>query len=108
VEKFLDKYSDVMVICYEPKGRLTRAPEIVFEVLSKSTAKRDEILKFDLYREEGVKYYILVYPDGLKAKAYELIDGTYRKIADFNDEIYPFELKYCTIDFDFNFIWRKK
>lgn len=96
---------DVMVICYKPKGKLTRSPEIIFEISSKSTASRDEILKFDLYAKEGVKYYNLVYPKSRKVKSYELIEGNYRKIADFYDEHYLFELSKCSIDFDFEFIW---
>lgn len=98
---------DSMVICYEPEDKLTKSPELVFEVTSKSTAKRDEILKFDLYQNEAIKYYILIYPNSKKAKLYELIDYKYRKIADFTDEHYHFELSQCTVDFDFNFIWRK-
>jgi Uma2 family endonuclease len=98
---------DSMVICYEPDDRLTKKPEIVFEVTSKSTVRRDEILKFDLYQSEGVKYYILVYPEIKKAKVYQLIDLAYKKIGDFSDEVYTFEADSCKIDFDFNFIWRK-
>jgi len=98
---------DSMVICYEPNNRLTKTPEIIFEVISKSTAKRDEILKFELYQNEGVKYYILVYPESQKAKLYKLIDFKYQKIGDFSDEHYSFELEKCMIDFDFGFIWRK-
>ena len=96
---------DVMVLCYKPKGRVTRTPEIIFEVSSKATSKRDEILKFALYEKEGVKYYNLVYPKSKKVKSYKLIEGKYRKIADFHDEHYLFELSKCSIDFDFEFIW---
>ncbi|MCX6051862.1 MAG: Uma2 family endonuclease [Campylobacterales bacterium] len=99
---------DSFVICYEPQDRLNKAPEIIFEVISKSTAKRDEQLKFELYQNEGVKYYILVYPNGKKAKVYKLENFKYVKIGDFTDENYTFELEKCSIDFDFNFIWRKK
>ena len=98
---------DCMVICYEPKDRLNKAPEIIFEVISKSTAKRDEILKFELYKNEGVKYYILIYPDGKKAKVYKLKSGKYIKEGDFSDENYLFKIKKCDIEFDFSFIWRK-
>ncbi len=96
-----------MVICYEPDEKLTKTPEIIFEVISKSTAKRDEILKFNLYQDEGVKYYIIVYPQEKKAKVYKLIDFGYKKLGDFSDEVYTFEVKNCKIEFDFNFIWRK-
>ena len=98
---------DSMVICYEPQERLTKRPEIIFEVISPSSSKRDEILKFDLYQNEGVPYYILVYPDSKKAKVYKLIDYKYQKIDDFSDETYRFEVKKCTIKFDFSFIWRR-
>ena len=98
---------DSMVICYEPQDRLNKAPEIVFEVISKSTAKRDEVLKFDLYQNEGVKYYILVYPNGKKAKVYQLKNDKYIKIGDFTDETYEFKIDDCDIEFDFSFIWRK-
>jgi Uma2 family endonuclease len=98
---------DCMVICYEPEGeRLTRAPELVFEVVSTSSARRDELLKHELYQREGVTHYVLVYPDKRKAKAYRLVDGVYRKVGDFSKETMLFELSECAIDFDFGFIWR--
>ncbi len=98
---------DSMVLCYEPDERLTKRPEIIFEVISPNAAKRDEILKFDLYQNEGVPYYILVYPDLRKAKLYKLIDFEYKKIGDFSDESYSFKTKECEIAFDFGFIWKK-
>ena len=52
---------DVVLIWDEPNDiYITKAPEIIFEILSKSTAKKDETIKFDLYEKEGVKYYIIV------------------------------------------------
>ena len=88
------------------KKKLTKAPCIVFEVISKS--RKDEVLKFDLYESEGVEYYILVYPEDKKAKLYKLIDFKYRKIGDFSNESYLFGLNNsCEINFDFSFIWRK-
>ena len=98
---------DSMVICYEPQNRLNKAPEIIFEIISKSTIKRDERLKFEIYQNEGVKYYILVYPDVRKAKVYKLKDGKYIKVSDFSSEKYEFVLDKCKIEFDFNFIWKK-
>ena len=61
---------DVVLICNEPNDAyMTKAPEVIIEVISKSTAKRDEQIKFKLYEEERVKYYIIVYPDDCKAKS---------------------------------------
>jgi len=98
---------DSMVICYEPEDRVTKRPEIIFEVISPSNGKRDEILKFDLYQSEGVPYYILVYPDSKRAKIYRLIDFKYQKMGDFIDESYIFDTAECSIEFDFGFIWRR-
>ncbi len=98
---------DTMVICYEPDEKLTQAPELVFEVISPSTAKRDELLKFDLYQSAAVKYYCLVYPEVKKATLYELIENKYQKLGEFSDECFDFELSECNIYFDFGFIWKK-
>ena len=100
---------DVLVICYQPEGeRLTRAPALIFEVISPKTALRDEVVKFDIYRTEGVIHYVLVYPDSKKAKVYRLIEGEYRKVGDFHDEQHCFELPGCAIEFDFSRIWKRK
>ncbi len=100
---------DVLVICYHPEGdRLTRAPDLILEVISPKTAQHDEVVKFDLYRTEGVAHYVLVYPDAKKAKVWRLIEGEYRKVADFHDETHRFDLSKCSIDFDFSKLWKRK
>ncbi len=43
---------------------------------------RDEKIKFALYEAEQIPYYVLVYPEDLKAKIYSLEDHRYRKAAD--------------------------
>ena len=100
---------DVLTICYQPDGdRLMRAPDLIFEVTSPRTARRDEIVKFDLYRAEGVSHYVLVYPEAKKAKVWRLVDGQYRKVGDFHDETHRFELSRCALDFDFGRLWKRK
>jgi len=100
---------DNLVICHEPtnKAYLTKAPEIIFEILSKSTASKDRNLKFKLYEQEAVKYYILVDPDDKVAKVYGLVNGKYIKVCDATQEKVEFHLKECakTIEFDFSKIW---
>lgn len=97
---------DTLVICYEPDEKLTKKPEIIFEVASPSTVTKDEKVKFEIYEREGVKYYILVYPETKIAKSYELKDGRYIKMGDFSDEKGKFFLENCEIEFDFSKIWR--
>ncbi len=99
---------DTLVICYEPDEKLTKKPELIFEIASPSTVKKDEVLKYELYQQEGVKYYVLVYPEKGMAKVYELKKGRYIKVGDFSDEKYLFGVDECNIDFDFSKIWRQK
>ncbi len=100
---------DNSVICHEPQNEayITKAPKIIFEILSKSTAKKDKGLKFNLYEREGVAYYIIVDPTEEIAKVYELKDGRYIKVCDASDEKVTFDIKECnnTMSFDFAKIW---
>jgi Uma2 family endonuclease len=99
---------DTLVICYEPDEKLTKKPELIFEIASKSTVKKDETLKFELYQQEGVEFYVIVYPKKQVAKVYKLKDGRYIKAGDFSDKMYEFSLDSCNINFDFSKIWRKR
>jgi Uma2 family endonuclease len=86
---------------------MTKAPEIIVEVISKSTAKRDEKTKFKLYEEEKVQYYIIVYPKDLKAKIYRLENGKYTKEGDFLTERYDFEETTCKASINFNSVFER-
>ena len=100
---------DNLVICHTPKHEayISKAPKIIFEVLSPSTAKKDKTVKFDLYEKEGVEYYIMADPEDEVAKVYRLKDGKYIKLCDATDEKIKFELKGCEDikAFDFAKIW---
>ena len=98
---------DVLVICKKIEEKVSKTPEIIFEVISPSSAKRDEILKFDIYEKEGVDYYVLVYPQNKIAKVYRLNqEGRFIKQGDFESERFTFEADHCKADFDFSKIWR--
>lgn len=99
---------DNIVTCNNPENEkyLTRAPEIIFEILSKSTAKIDQTTKYNIYEQEGVKYYVIVNGDEKVAKIYELKNGKYIKKLDASDETTTFDIKECgKVDFDFSQIW---
>jgi len=99
---------DVVLTCNETNDTyMTKAPEIIVEVISKSTAKRDEQTKFKLYQEEGVKYYIIVYPKDLKAKVYKLENGRYLKVGDFLTESYTFDESSCKASVDFGAVFER-
>jgi Uma2 family endonuclease len=99
---------DIVLACDdEHEAYLTKAPKIVVEILSPSTAKKDETVKFDIYEEEGVQYYVLVYPDDLKAKVYSLKDGKFIKVSDFTHEVLDFDDLECDLALDFDQVFKK-
>ncbi len=99
---------DIVLSCEdESEAYLTKAPKIIVEILSPSTAKKDETVKFDIYEAEGVGYYILVYPDDLKAKVYRLQENRYIKVGDFTHEVLEFDTLACGIKLDFTSVFGK-
>ncbi len=99
---------DNLVICHEPANEayLLKAPALIFEILSPSTAQKDRGLKFELYEREGVGYYVIVDPAQQIAKVYRLNgEGRYIKVADVCEESVTFELDGCKTDFEFEKIW---
>jgi len=98
---------DNLVICHTPleEAYIKKAPKIIFEILSKSTAVVDKNLKYELYEKEGVNYYIIVDPNESIAKVYELKEGRYIKVYDAHEESVGFELDECSFTFDFSKIW---
>ena len=99
---------DIVLTCGETgEYYLTRAPQIVIEILSPSTARRDEQYKFAIYEEEKVPYYVLIYPDDLRAKIYKLRDSRYDKEGDFLMESYRFEETTCGVELDFEKVFRR-
>lgn len=70
---------DICVVCdpakLDEKGCLG-APDLIIEIISKSTAKKDLDDKFHLYEESGVKEYWTVFQDRA-VTVYDLIDGKY-------------------------------
>lgn len=54
---------DVLVVCNDNSTNyLTKTPKIIAEIISPSTAKIDESIKFKIYQKEGVKFYIFSLP----------------------------------------------
>ena len=99
---------DVVLTCRETSEYyLTKAPQIIFEVISPSTARRDEEYKFHIYESEKVKYYVLVYPDDLKAKVYKLDGKEYDKQGDFTIEEYLFDDIECPVTIDFKKVFKR-
>ena len=71
---------DMMVVCDRDKIKrdgVYGAPDLVVEVLSHSTAKRDRGYKKDLYARCGVREYWIVSPESRSVEVYLLQDGQF-------------------------------
>ena len=95
---------DVLVICEDINEKLTVPPTIIFEVISPSSLKIDEHIKFELYQQEGIKYYVLIYPfkDRKHIKVFELKDYSYKKVFETVKGSFTFHLKKCDLKVDFS------
>jgi len=97
---------DILVTCEELAEKVVKTPVLIAEIISASSAKRDENLKFDLYQKEGVLFYLLIYPEKRLAKIYRNVSGEFVKIADVGNERLEFELGGCVFGLDFGQVWR--
>jgi Uma2 family endonuclease len=97
----------VAVVCRDTETRfIAKTPEILFEILSPSTAERDENLKYAIYERERVRYYILVYPDELTAKVFKNREDGFGKVGDFTMETMEFTDVSHPLTFDFDALFR--
>jgi Uma2 family endonuclease len=66
---------DAVVVCGpEPARHVEQVPALVVEILSEATRDRDLSFKRDLYREQGVRWYLVVDPDANRMQALALGD----------------------------------
>jgi Uma2 family endonuclease len=62
------------------------APDLVVEVLSPSTAKRDKTVKYEIYQANGVREYWIADPYNETLEAYILENKAYKKLGVFGKE----------------------
>ena len=75
---------DLVVVC--DKSKLTRAgargaPDLVVEILSPSSSRKDQREKFELYQSRGVREYWVLDPAGEWLCVYRLIGGRGKESA---------------------------
>lgn len=71
---------DVIINCDPGKVHqdgIHGAPDLVVEILSRSTLKRDRTVKKDAYEKAGVKEYWIVSPNDKTIEIYRLQDGKF-------------------------------
>jgi Uma2 family endonuclease len=88
---------DVMIVCGDKVVKhLEYAPVWIVEILSASTAFRDQIVKKELYAEQRVKYYLIADTDKKTVTIYELINGEYQIKPDGSFDL----TEHCSISLD--------
>ncbi len=108
IDSFTTLRPDISLVCGQMGGAyIKKTPDLIVEIVSKSSIKRDEKIKFNIYEKEKVKYYILVYPDDLKAKIYKLDGKKYEKVGDFFEEKYTFDNLKCKAKINFKKVFEK-
>ncbi len=99
---------DIAVVCNDPnQDYISKSPEIIVEIVSPRSSLKDEKIKFELYEKEKVKYYILVYPNFLKAKIYRHNGEKFIKEGDFFSQTFEFKDLECKPKIDFERVFRK-
>jgi len=81
---------DLLVVCDRDKVRqnvVYGAPDLVVEVLSSSTRRKDMSIKLAKYTEAGVREYWMVDPDKKKVLVYLLEDDDLPVIYGFQDQV---------------------
>jgi len=97
---------DVMIVCQDIAENVVVTPELIIEVVSPSSTKRDEVMKFDLYQREGVLYYLLIYPDKRLIKIYKNQSEGFKRLNDCSDAAMVFAFGKCDLNVDLSSIWR--
>jgi Uma2 family endonuclease len=80
---------DICVVCdldkLDDKG-CVGAPDLIIEILSPSTIKKDYTEKFNLYEENGVKEYWIANPEGRSLQVFHLENGIYEELETFEEK----------------------
>jgi len=93
---------DVMIVCNKDiikRDGVHGVPDLMVEVLSRGTAKRDRGYKKDLYERCGVREYWIVDPDSRSVDVYHLqnekfvLDDVYQQLPADVEEFTPEEIE---------------
>ncbi len=93
---------DIVVVCGgKVKDFIRTTPTLIVEILSKSTAYNDRIVKKEIYEAQGVKYYLIANPEDKTVEAYQLTNGKYN-LSENNQFMLN---ENCKISLQYNDIW---
>lgn len=98
---------DCSIVCGATKKNfLDFPPSVVVEILSDSTALKDRHMKFSIYENFGIKYYLIVDPEKESAEIYFLKDSKYQLETSNQETPFTFYLADdCKIEVDLKNFW---
>ena len=94
---------DISVVCDPGKlddSGCKGAPDLIIEILSRSTQRHDRLTKFNLYQRAGVREYWIVDPDSKSVQTFTLEKGYYtaKDFGTASDKVKVEVLEECVID----------
>lgn len=93
---------DVMIVCGTFEDDYLRfPPTLILEITSPATRLKDRNLKFHLYEQSGVRYYLMADPDNNSLEVFQLKDNRFTEKKDNEFLLSP----NCTITPDLNKIF---
>ncbi len=98
---------DVSIVCKPiTKNFLDFPATLVAEILSPATAFKDRHVKFSLYEQMGIKYFLIIDIDKTSIEINTLINNQYQPINYLANTPYLFLLEDdCKIEVELNNIW---
>jgi Uma2 family endonuclease len=98
---------DMLVLAKELKKEYADFPPVmIVEVLSQSTKAIDQVVKFQMYQSQGIRYYLIIDPGREEAEIYELSDGQYKMTSGGKDFKHDFMIDGCKVSIDFKEVWK--
>ena len=104
----VDEYNvvrpDLMLTCKKVVDFVKKAPELVVEILSPSTALKDRTVKFELYQAQGVQWYVMVDLELQVVEVYKL-DGHRYVLDQKSEDKVSVEVRGCRMVLDASRYW---
>ena len=70
---------DIMIVCGDIKKKYVDfPPDLIVEILSPATALRDRHTKYEIYQQQGVKYYLIVDADKKMIEVFAFVNDKYQ------------------------------
>jgi Uma2 family endonuclease len=94
---------DVMIVCGKfEEDFLHFPPVLILEIASDKTRLKDHNVKFKLYEDNGMRFYLMADIERKSIEVFKLTDNRYKEINSFSFQL----SSSCTIELDVERIWQ--